>query len=119
MEELTLISDLDSVTFTPAAIEFARSTIRELDMDVSAGLRVAVVGGGCSGYNYALDIDDELDEEDIILNYDELQVYVDPHSFTLLKGTVIDYVTSFNKSGFSFSNPNAKKTCGCGSSFSV
>ncbi len=105
------------VTLTPAAIEFAREAI--CSTHALAGLRVAVVGGGCSGYNYALDIDEDTDDGDIVLELDGLVVYVDQHSYALLSGTVIDYTTSFGKSGFSFSNPNAKKTCGCGSSFSV
>ena len=103
------------ITLTPAAIEFAREAIAGEDY----GLRVAIVGGGCSGYNYALNLDDDLDEEDLVLQFEDVRVYLDPHSYTLLKGTVINYVTEFGKSGFSFSNPNAKKTCGCGSSFSV
>ena len=105
------------VTLTPAAIEFARDTI--CSAHSLAGLRVAVVGGGCSGYNYALDIDEETDDGDIVLELDGLVVYVDQHSYSLLKGTTIDYTTSFEKSGLVFNNPNAKKTCGCGSSFSV
>ena len=106
-----------AITLTPAAIEFARNTI--CSTHALGGLRIAVVGGGCSGFNYALDIDEEYDDADIVLELDGLVVYVDQHSYSLLSGTVIDYTTSFEKSGFSFSNPNAKKTCGCGSSFSV
>ncbi len=119
MQKLNLISDnfneaAADITITPAAINAARGAV-----EASEGLRIAVVGGGCSGYNYSLGVDDDIDEEDIILNYDGLQVYIDPHSYSLLKGTVVDYTVSFEKSGFSFTNPNAKKTCGCGSSFSV
>lgn len=116
MQILPTISDT-AITLTPAAIEFARDTI--CSTHSLAGLRVAVVGGGCSGYNYALDIDEETDDGDIVLELDGLVVYVDQHSYSLLKGTTIDYTTSFEKSGFVFNNPNAKKTCGCGSSFSV
>ena len=108
---------MPAITLTPAAIEFARNTI--CSTHALGGLRIAVVGGGCSGFNYALDIDEESDDADIVLELDGLVVYVDQHSYSLLSGTVVDYTTSFEKSGFSFSNPNAKKTCGCGSSFSV
>ena len=119
MKTLNLIDD--PITLRPAAIEFARGTIEAAawTTDVKAGLRLAVVGGGCSGFNYALDVDTDVDDADIVLELDGLYVYVDPHSYNLLRGTIVDYTTSFEKSGFSFSNPNAKKTCGCGSSFSV
>jgi len=83
------------------------------------GLRVAVVGGGCAGYSYALELkpEDDIDNEDIISEYDGLKVWIDPHSGEMLRGTIIDYVKAFQKTGFVFNNPNANQRCGCGSSF--
>ena len=106
------------IHLTSKAIEVVKQTMEDEEL-AGHGLRVAVVGGGCSGYNYALDFDDETDEEDLVMDFDGLIVYLDPNSWTLLKGTHIDYVVRLDKSGFTFTNPNAVKTCGCGSSFSA
>jgi len=80
-------------------------------------LRVAVRGGGCSGYSYALDFD-EPDEEDIVFSAGDLTVCVDSHSYALLEDTEIDYIDEPFSKGFQFNNPNAKTTCRCGSSWS-
>ncbi len=84
------------------------------------GLRVGVRGGGCSGFEYALDFETEPPREDDLV-YDQcgLNVIVDPISARYLKGTQIDYQLGMSGAGFKFSNPNAVGTCGCGSSFSV
>lgn len=83
------------------------------------GLRIMVVGGGCSGFEYDMDFDDQVGPDDWKLEFHGLPVYVDPMSYTYLDGTKIDYIESFKFTGFHFENPNAKSTCGCGSSFSV
>ena len=101
------------ISFTSAAVEHLKSVLDQGDV-----IRVAVKGGGCSGMSYSLSIEDEVDEEDLLVEYDEVKVYVDPHSSFILKDTTVDYVTSFQQQGFSFLNPNANTTCGCGSSFS-
>ena len=82
------------------------------------GIRVSVVGGGCSGYQYGLDFEKEARADDLTLNFGGLNVFVDPISASFLKGTSIDYVSGLQGTGFKFENPNAKRTCGCGSSFS-
>ena len=83
------------------------------------GLRVSVQPGGCSGFKYALVIEDAATEDDLILDQDGYRVFVDPFSAQYLNGTTIDYVTSMQGSGFTFRNPNATGGCGCGSSFSA
>lgn len=83
------------------------------------GLRVMVVGGGCSGFSYDMDFEDEERAGDWVIEQHGLKVFVDPMSFAYLDGTKIDYVETFQFSGFHFENPNATRTCGCGSSFSV
>jgi iron-sulfur cluster assembly protein len=82
-------------------------------------LRVAVMGGGCSGFQYALDFDKEPRPTDRVYDYDGLRVFVDPVSARYLDGTVIDYVLGMQGAGFKFNNPKAVGSCGCGSSFSV
>lgn len=83
------------------------------------GLRVGVVGGGCSGFSYKLDFERDHKPGDRILEMDGLKVYLDGTSAKHLQGTVIDYVSGLYGAGFKFSNPNATGTCGCGTSFSA
>jgi iron-sulfur cluster assembly protein len=83
------------------------------------GLRVAVTDGGCSGYSYKLDFDNQPQAGDTVLEFDGLKVYVDPASAQQLNGTVIDYEAALYGGGFKFTNPNATGTCGCGTSFSA
>jgi iron-sulfur cluster assembly accessory protein len=84
------------------------------------GLRVAVVGGGCSGFQYSLDLEQESKPGDSIYEVKGVRCFVDPMSAMYLLGVEIDYVEGqFGQSGFAFKNPNAKHTCGCGSSFSA
>ncbi|HEY9710158.1 MAG TPA: iron-sulfur cluster assembly accessory protein [Oculatellaceae cyanobacterium] len=81
------------------------------------GIRVSVSDGGCSGYQYALDVTSTPKEDDLIVEQGKVLVYIDKQSAPLLEGIVIDYVEGLIDSGFKFSNPNAKETCGCGQSF--
>jgi iron-sulfur cluster insertion protein len=84
------------------------------------GLRVRVIGGGCSGFSYDLFFDDEFNDAiDETFDASGIPLYVDMMSHTYLDGTEIDYVEGLYGAGFKFSNPTAKSTCGCGSSFSV
>ena len=110
-------SDDKPVLFTPAAVEAVRNALKEEGEDGDF-LRISVVGGGCSGYQYGLDFDKEERMGDLALEFDGVKVVVDPISVGYLKGTVVDYVSGLNGTGFQFKNPNAKRTCGCGSSFS-
>lgn len=83
------------------------------------GLRVGVTGGGCSGFSYGLDFENQPRPGDTVLEMDGVKVYIDDASVGYLKGTVIDYVSGLNETGFKFLNPNVKATCGCGTSFST
>ena len=105
------------IFLTPSAIEAVRNAIAAEGEEGDA-LRVSVQGGGCSGYQYALDFDKEVRMDDIELKFDGVTVLVDSISAGYLKGTVVDYISGLNGTGFKFNNPNAKRTCGCGSSFS-
>jgi iron-sulfur cluster assembly accessory protein len=107
------------LALTPKAVEMIRHTRAQEGLDPSSALRVAVMGGGCSGFQYALDFEQEQRPTDQVLEYDGLKVYVDPVSSRYLKGTTIDYVLGMSGAGFKFLNPNATGSCGCGSSFAV
>jgi iron-sulfur cluster assembly accessory protein len=86
---------------------------------VPAGLRVGVVGGGCSGFSYSMQFENSAGMMDKVFNFDGLKVFVDATSVMYLNGCVVDYVETLEGAGFKFENPNVKSTCGCGSSFSV
>jgi len=107
------------VSLTPKAVEMVKVTRKQEGMADSYGLRVAVRGGGCSGFEYALDFDQEPRPNDIVLEFEGLKVFVDSVSARYLDGTEIDYVLGMAGAGFKFNNPKAVGTCGCGSSFSV
>jgi iron-sulfur cluster assembly accessory protein len=107
------------VSLTPKAVEMVKATRAQEKLDEASGLRVAVRGGGCSGFEYSLDFDLEPRPTDFVVQYDGLTVYVDPVSARYLEGTEIDYVMGVSGAGFKFHNPNASGTCGCGSSFAV
>jgi iron-sulfur cluster assembly protein len=83
------------------------------------GLRVSVLPGGCSGFQYGLNLEEEARDDDEVLESNGIRLFVDPFSAQYLKGTVIGYHSSFQGSGFTFTNPNASGGCGCGSSFTV
>lgn len=99
-----------------------RSTVAKLIKNQPvpmASLRIAVTGGGCAGYQYALSIDTAPAAGDLHLHCDGIQMLVDPVSASLLDGVTIDFVDSLTGSGFTFHHPNAKNSCGCGASFSA
>ncbi len=110
-------SDERPILLTDAAVEAVRNAIKE-EGEEGDSLRVSVVGGGCSGYQYNLDFEKESRMGDLSIDFSGVSVIVDPVSAGILKGTVIDYVSGLNGTGFKFNNPNANRTCGCGSSFS-
>ena len=82
------------------------------------GLKISVKIGGCAGYTYLLSFEEHPLDNDEILQMAELKVFVDKNALRLIKGITVDYLDSLNESGFKFINPNAKTTCGCGTSFS-
>lgn len=110
-------SDEKPVHITPSAIEAIRNAI-STDGEEGDGLRVSVRGGGCSGYEYQLDFEKAPRMGDVELDFDGVKIFIDPISAGYLKGTVIDYISGLHGTGFKFNNPNAKRTCGCGNSFS-
>jgi iron-sulfur cluster assembly accessory protein len=85
----------------------------------SAGLRLSVLPGGCSGFKYGLSIEDAPLEDDLVLDTSGVRVFVDPSSAQYLNGIEVDYVATMQSSGFAFKNPNATGGCGCGSSFTA
>lgn len=109
------------IALTELAANNARKMMREhdIDPDSSYGIRVGVESGGCSGLNYVLDIVDGPRENDRVFNHHGVKVYCDPRSYLYLSGTEIDYDDSVIDGGFTFTNPNAKRSCGCGTSFAV
>ena len=107
------------ITLTPKAVQMIKITREQEGIEETFGLRVAVRGGGCSGFEYALDFEKEPRDNDHVLDYDGLKVYVDGLSARYLDGTEIDYVLGMQGAGFKFNNPKATGTCGCGSSFAV
>jgi iron-sulfur cluster assembly accessory protein len=84
-----------------------------------AGLRISVVGGGCSGFSYSMAFENTPNLLDKTYQFDSLKVFIDQASMLYLDGAEVDYVESMEGSGFKFNNPNVKSTCGCGSSFSA
>lgn len=86
---------------------------------VPSGLRVGVVGGGCSGFSYSMSFENAPGMMDKVFDFEGLKVYVDATSVMYLNGCTVDYLETLEGAGFKFDNPNVKSTCGCGSSFNV
>src|SRR4051812_31168630 len=109
-----------ALVLTPrAAEEVQKFIVQEQVPAESAGLRVSVLPGGCSGFKYSLNIEERPLEDDMVAEINGVRVFVDGFSAPYLSGITIDYVTSMQGSGFTFSNPNATGGCGCGSSFTA
>ena len=104
---------------TENAANEVKKIISEQDMSDDTVIRVAVAGGGCSGFEYKLGFDTEVNETDTIIDMHDVRIVVDKKSLLYLEGTEIDFYTGLDKRGFVFNNPNATKSCGCGSSFQV
>jgi iron-sulfur cluster assembly protein len=103
----------------PAAVEIKKFMTSEEGLPETAGLRVRVVPGGCSGFQYSLNIEEESRQGDFVLDEKGVRLFVDMFSAQYLNGVQIDYVTNVMGSGFTFTNPNATGSCGCGSSFTA
>lgn len=108
-----------TITVTPTATTEVQRFMEEQGTTQTAGLRVAVLPGGCSGFQYGLNIEDESQDDDEIMEANGLRLFVDPFSVQYLDGVEIDYVTTMMGAGFTFKNPNANGGCGCGSSFTA
>ena len=108
------------LTLTDEAAEQVRKFIAEGDVQPeTAGLRVSVLPGGCSGFKYSLNIEEKSLDDDLVLEVNTVRLFVDGFSAQYLVGITIDYVSSMQGSGFTFNNPNATGGCGCGSSFTA
>jgi len=106
------------ITLTPNAVAKVKEIMGQQN-PAPAGLRVGVVGGGCSGFSYSMQFENSAGMMDKTFDFDGLKVYVDATSVMYLNGCIVDYVETLEGAGFKFENPNVKSTCGCGSSFSV
>ena len=106
------------VKLTDTAVNKVREII-ETQEPRPEGLRISVVGGGCSGFSYSMAFENQPNMLDKTYTYDGLKVFVDQASLLYLDGAEVDYVETMEGSGFKFNNPNVKSTCGCGSSFSA
>jgi len=104
--------------FTPAAAAKARELITE-EGNPDLKLRVYIQGGGCSGFQYGFEFDEQQAEEDVQVSTDGVGLVIDPLSLQYLMGATVDYVENLHGAQFTIRNPNAKTTCGCGSSFTV
>lgn len=106
-----------AVTVTPKAVDKIREAFKK--QGVMGGLRLGVLGGGCSGLSYQFKFDPKPRATDTVMQFDDVQVFIDPKSLVFLDGMTLDWKDSLMQSGFVFENPNAKKSCGCGTSFSA
>jgi iron-sulfur cluster assembly protein len=107
-----------SVQLTETAVGKVKEILESQDPK-PAGLRISVVGGGCSGFSYSMTFENSPGLLDKTYKFGDLKVFIDQASLLYLKGVEVDYVESLEGSGFKFNNPNVKSTCGCGSSFSA
>ncbi|WP_249067105.1 HesB/IscA family protein [Halalkalibaculum roseum] len=108
----------NTVSLTERAAKQVRKIMAEEDPDNNLYLRVAVEGGGCSGLSYKLGLDHRTDEDEIIESQG-LEILIDPRHMMYLEGISIDYPDGLDARGFTFDNPNASESCGCGSSFAI
>jgi iron-sulfur cluster assembly accessory protein len=111
-------ASLPDVKLTPKAIEMVRKMQTKEGLGAEHGMRIGVVGGGCSGFQYSLNFDTQK-EGDRVTDFGGVIVLVDEISLPYIAGTTLDYVEGLHGAGFRFDNPRASRTCGCGSSFSA
>ncbi len=104
------------ITLTDKAADKVKDILKN-EMKDDLALRIGVKGGGCSGFSYTLNVDKIFSESDQVFENNGIKIVIDAKSFIYLNGTKVDYIENLTGSGFSFSNPNASRTCGCGSSF--
>jgi len=109
----------EDVSLTPKAITEVKRIMKENNVPENYGLRIGIKGGGCSGLSYSLGFDAESKPTDTIIEFDGINVFIDMKSFLYLSGTQIEYADGLQGKGFVFINPNAKRTCGCSSSFNA
>lgn len=108
-----------NLTLTETAANEVKKFMEAEELPADGGLRVRVLPGGCSGFQYAMEVEEAPQEDDEVVSLQGVRVFVDMFSAQYLDGVEIDYVTGIMGSGFTFKNPNASGGCGCGSSFSA
>jgi iron-sulfur cluster assembly protein len=116
---ITGTDENDNITITRKAIEQVKEIKAQNAINDDFGLRVGVKGGGCSGMSYTLGFDAAARENDMVLTAEGVNIFIDSKSMFYLMGMTLDYSDGLMGKGFTFNNPNATKTCGCGSSFSA
>jgi len=108
------------IEVTERAVKRIRNAMaKEGISPAEGGLRLGVLGGGCSGLSYSIRFDTQPRERDRVFTYGDVRVFVDPKSFLYLNGMILDYEETLMRQGFNFINPHSTKSCGCGSSFSA
>jgi iron-sulfur cluster assembly protein len=107
----------NDITISDKAVAEIKKVMQENNIPEGSGLRMGVKGGGCSGFTYVLGFDEKSTETDKVFDANGVKVFVDERSFPYLAGIVLDYRDGLSGKGFSFDNPNATRTCGCGHSF--
>ena len=105
------------IVLTAKAVEMVREAMTRENLN-GYGIRLGVVGGGCSGFQYSMDFENAEKDGDMVYEQEGVKLFVDPMSSMYLQGVTVDYVIGMQGAGFKFTNPNARNTCGCGSSFS-
>ena len=109
-----------TLTLTEAAAAEVKKFLAEEKVPLeTAGLRLGVMPGGCSGFKYSLNIEDKPADDDVVIESNGVRLFVDEWSGQYLNGVTVDYKSNFQESGFAFENPNATGGCGCGTSFTV
>lgn len=111
--------EVKMITITPKAATEVKKIMAQGSSGETLGLRVAVKGGGCSGLSYYLNLEKEPRPDDNVFESNGITVFLDSKSALYLQGTELDFSDGLNGTGFSFRNPNAQRTCGCGNSFSA
>ena len=116
----TAAAPIKGIQVTEKAIAKIRSAMQKEGISpAEGGLRLGVQGGGCSGLSYNIRFDTQPRERDRIFQFSDVRVVVDPKSFIYLHGMILDYEETLMQQGFVFKNPNAQKSCGCGTSFTA
>jgi iron-sulfur cluster assembly protein len=119
-ETATPATEKAGIEVTERAVKRIRNAMaKEGISPAEGGLRLGVLGGGCSGLSYSIRFDTQPRERDRVFTYGDVRVFVDPKSFLYLNGMTLDYEETLMRQGFNFINPNSTKSCGCGSSFSA
>jgi iron-sulfur cluster insertion protein len=118
MSEMSTQADEQSLTLTASAAKRI-AFLREQEQVGSANLRIAVSGGGCSGFQYGMSFDDQTNPDDRLFERDGVAIVIDEVSLDLLNGAEVDFVEDLMGAAFRINNPNAASSCGCGNSFSI